>query len=127
MLVGSSWNLVGQAGWVPWIKPWSNHAWLGFWHFTAIGLPILITVITGFGFTWGGIRDIRALFRSLKAGRIDDADNGTVHAHKPYCPGFSPVPSTPTSNHSKSAEARWPATSWQPIPIIAPVKCRPLP
>lgn len=84
MLLGSAWNLLGQSGLVPWIRPWSNQAWLGFWHLTAIGLPILITVITGLWFTWGGIHDIRALFRSLKTYQIDDSDNGTVKEHKPF-------------------------------------------
>jgi solute:Na+ symporter, SSS family len=84
MIVGTSWNLLGQSGLVPWIKPWTNDAWLGFWHVTAIGLPILITIVTGLWFTWGGIHDIRALFRSLKTYKIDDSDNGTVKEHKPY-------------------------------------------
>jgi solute:Na+ symporter, SSS family len=84
MLLGTAWNLLGHSGAVSWIKPWSNSAWLGFWHVTAIGLPILITVITGLWFTWGGIHDIRALFRSLKTYQIDDSDNGTVKKHKPF-------------------------------------------
>lgn len=84
MIVGTSWNLLGQSGLVSWIKPWTNGAWLGFWHVTAIGLPVLITVVTGLWFTWGGIHDIRALFRSLKTYQIDDSDNGTVKDHKPY-------------------------------------------
>jgi SSS family solute:Na+ symporter len=84
MIFGTAWNLIGESGLVPWIHPWSNDAWLGFWHVTAIGLPILITVITGLWFTWGGIHDIRALFRSLKSYKIDDSDNGTVKEHKPY-------------------------------------------
>lgn len=84
MILGTAWNLVGQWGWVSWIKPWSNSVWLGFWHTTAIGLPILITIITGLWFTWGGIRDIRALFRSLATYKIDDSDNGTVEKHRPF-------------------------------------------
>lgn len=84
MLIGTGWNLLGQSGIVSWIKPWPNEVWLGFWHVTAIGLPILITIVTGLWFTWGGIHDIRALFRSLKSYKIDDSDNGTVKDHKPY-------------------------------------------
>jgi len=84
MIVGTAWNLLGQSGLVSWIHPWSNPAWINFWHVTAIGLPILITVITGLWFTWGGIHDIRALFRSLKTYQIDNTDNGTVREHKPY-------------------------------------------
>ncbi|AHF91564.1 sodium:proline symporter [Opitutaceae bacterium TAV5] len=84
MLIGTAWNLVGQAGWVSWIKPWTNAGWLGFWHVTAIGLPCVITVVTGIWFTWGGLHDIRKLFRSLAGYKIDDSDNGTVEQHKPY-------------------------------------------
>ena len=84
MIIGTSWNLLGQSGLVSWIKPWPNSTWLGFWHVTAIGLPVFITVITGLWFTWGGIHDIRALFRSLKTYKIDDSDNGTVKEHKPF-------------------------------------------
>ena len=84
MLIGTGWNLLGQSGVVSWIKPWPDGVWLGFWHITAIGLPILITVVTGLWFTWGGIHDIRALFKSLKTYQIDDSDNGTVKNHKPY-------------------------------------------
>ncbi|MFA6959722.1 MAG: sodium:proline symporter [Opitutaceae bacterium] len=84
MLVGTAWNLIGFAGWVSWIKPWSNTTWLSYWHVTSIGLPMLMTVVTGLWFTWGGVHDIRALFRSLKTYEIDDTDNGTVKQHKPY-------------------------------------------
>lgn len=51
---------------------------------TAIGLLIFFTVVTGVWFTWGGIHDIRALFRSLRGYKIDDSDNGTVKEHKPF-------------------------------------------
>ncbi|MGE9296693.1 MAG: sodium:solute symporter family protein, partial [Puniceicoccales bacterium] len=84
MLIGTSWNLIGIWGVVGWIKPWTNDDWLGFWHVIAIGLPVMITVITGIWFTWGGLRDIRSLFRSLKTYQIDDSDNGTVEDHRPY-------------------------------------------
>ena len=30
---------------------------------------------------WGGIKDIRALFRSLEARKRDDLDNGMVEGH----------------------------------------------
>lgn len=84
MLSGTAWNLIGQSGWISWIKPWSNQTWVTYWHIKAIGLPILFTVVTGLWFTWGGLHDIRALFRSLKSYKIDDSDNGTVRDHKPY-------------------------------------------
>ncbi|EIP97767.1 Na+/proline symporter [Opitutaceae bacterium TAV1] len=82
MALGSLWNVIGQSGRVSWIKPWSNDAWLGFWHVAAIGLPCVITVVTGIWFTWGGLHDILALFRSLRRYKVDDTDNGTVQKHK---------------------------------------------
>ncbi len=84
MVVGTAWNLIGFAGWVPWIQPWSNQAWLSYWHITCIGLAIVITVVTAIWFTWGGFHDIRALFRSLKAYKVDDSDNGRVKSHEPF-------------------------------------------
>lgn len=47
-------------------------------------ITCLITVVTGIWFTWGGIRDIRRLFRSFAGYKIDDTDNGTVEQHKPW-------------------------------------------
>ena len=79
-LLGTLWTVIGHSGLVSWIKPWSNSSWISFWNVAAIGLPIVITVITSIWFTWGGIRDIRALFRSLKTYKVDDADNGMVKA-----------------------------------------------
>ncbi|HEY0944174.1 MAG TPA: sodium:proline symporter [Opitutaceae bacterium] len=94
MLVGTGWNLLGAAGFVPWLRPWSNEAWLGFWHVTSFALPILIAVVTGLWFTWGGLRDLRALFRSLRTYRVDHADNGTVQDqdHKPRTEQPEPLP-----------------------------------
>jgi SSS family solute:Na+ symporter len=84
MVLGTAWQAVGAAGLVSWIKPWSNEGWLAFWHFTSFALPILLSVITGLWFTWGGLRDLRALFRSLSTYKIDASDNGTVKEHKPF-------------------------------------------
>lgn len=84
IILGTAWNLVGQWGWIPWIKPWSNDFWLAYWHVKAIGLPIMFTVVTGLWFTWGGVHDIRKLFRDLSGYKVDDSDNGTVEQHKPW-------------------------------------------
>lgn len=78
MLVGTAWNAIGRAGVISWIQPWPKDVWLGFWHITSIGLPLLITITTAVWFTWGGFRDIRRLFKSLKNATVDDSDNGTV-------------------------------------------------
>ncbi len=68
-LVMLVWNL---------IWPWNNESWLSFFHFTGISLPVFFAVITGIWFTWGGLRDIRDLFRRLRAQKVNALDDGTV-------------------------------------------------
>ena len=72
-LVGTAWNL---------ISPWSLPVWINFWHVVAIGLPILLAVVTGIWFTWGGVRDTRDLFRRLRHQKINPLDDGTVVGHQ---------------------------------------------
>jgi SSS family solute:Na+ symporter len=72
MVSGSIWNL---------ISPWPLSAWSKFWHVFGIGAPIAFSVITGVWFTWGGIRDIRLLFRRLAVEKVNHLDDGTVVAH----------------------------------------------
>ena len=70
---GSVWNL---------ISPWPDSAWSVFWHIAAVGLPVFISVVTAVWFTWGGVRDIRALFRHLRLQKVDHRDDGTVVSHR---------------------------------------------
>lgn len=72
-LVGSVWNLAA---------PWPLGAWSGFWHVTSIALPIGFAVVTAVWFTWGGLRDIRALFRRLREQTVNHLDDGTVVGHR---------------------------------------------
>lgn len=72
-VVGGGWNL---------IAPWPDSAWSRFWHVAAIGLPVFISVVTAVWFTWGGVRDIRALFRHLRQQKINHLDDGTVAGHQ---------------------------------------------
>lgn len=71
-VIGSLWNLV---------SPWPVSAWSTYWHITSIGLPIVISIVTALWFTWGGVRDIRALFRHLREERVCPMDDGTVINH----------------------------------------------
>jgi solute:Na+ symporter, SSS family len=63
------------------IAPWPDSTWSVFWHISAVGLPVFISVVTAIWFTWGGVRDIRALFQRLAAQKIDHRDDGTVVGH----------------------------------------------
>jgi SSS family solute:Na+ symporter len=69
MVIGSVWNL---------IAPWPVSVWSSYWLIAGVGVPVLMTFITGIWFTWGGVRDIRSLFARLKASAVDDRDDGTV-------------------------------------------------
>lgn len=72
-VVGSVWNL---------IAPWPLPVWSTFWHIVGIGIPIVVTVVTSLWFTWGGIHDMRALFRRLRQEKINPLDNGMVINHQ---------------------------------------------
>ncbi len=72
-LIGSIWNL---------FDPWSIASWSLFWHIASVGLPVIIAVVTAVWFTWGGLRDIRDLFRRLEQEKVNHLDDGTVRAHQ---------------------------------------------
>ncbi|HEX2860104.1 MAG TPA: sodium:proline symporter [Lacunisphaera sp.] len=74
VLIGTAWNF---------ISPWSEAAWSRYWRITAIGAPIVVAVVTGIWFTWGATRDLRDLFRRLRAAQFDPADNGVVAPKDP--------------------------------------------
>lgn len=73
VILGSIWNLVA---------PWPTSVWITYWHIVGIVLPVLIAVVTGVWFTWGGIRDMRRLFASLRLERVNPLDDGTVVDHR---------------------------------------------
>jgi SSS family solute:Na+ symporter len=70
--LGALWNF---------IAPWPTSVWITYWHITGIGVPICISFITAIWFTWGGVRDIRSLFRHLQEERVCHSDDGTVFNH----------------------------------------------
>ena len=85
MLFGWSlfWFLVFMAGTLwNWVAPWPAGAWSTYWHITGIGLPIFLATVTGIWFTWGGLRDMRSLFRRLRQIRENPLDDGTVVNHQ---------------------------------------------
>lgn len=70
---GTVWNL---------LAPWPLSAWSAYWHFAGIGVPIFIAFVTAIWFTWGGVRDIRSLFRHLREQKVNHLDDGTVVGHQ---------------------------------------------
>jgi hypothetical protein len=63
---------------------WSRYDswWLGFWH-TKIWIELSVAVVVIVWFTIGGVRDIRALLRTLSERDRDDADDGFVSRTTP--------------------------------------------
>ncbi len=68
--------LIGSVCHLLW--PWSISTWLRYWHVTGIVVPIMLSLVTGIWFTWGGARDIRSLFEHLKKEKICHWDDGRV-------------------------------------------------
>ena len=68
---GTVWNLV---------SPWPTSWWSQYWRVTAVLVPLIIGAGTAVWFTWGGLRDLRRLFRSLRTVQRDARDDGTVVA-----------------------------------------------
>jgi Na+/proline symporter len=73
VVVGTVWNM---------IAPWSLAVWSVFWHVVGFGIPVAVSVVTSIWFIWGGIRDMRSLFRRLRQERVNDLDDGTVVGHQ---------------------------------------------
>ncbi len=51
--------------------------WLGFWH-TKLWIELAVAVVVIVWFTYGGVRDVRALLRALDKKDRDDADDGFI-------------------------------------------------
>lgn len=69
MLVGTIWNL---------LAPWPTAVWAAYWRIAGYSLPALIVAVTAVWFTWGGLRDLRDLFRRLRDAKANPLDNGVV-------------------------------------------------
>ncbi len=72
------WHLAASAGLC---RPWNLQEWSDFYYITNLVIPSLSGIVTTVWFMWGGIKDIRALFRALEARKRDDLDNGMVEGH----------------------------------------------
>ncbi len=69
VMVGTAWNL---------IAPWPTVWWTNYWFIYSVALPMLFGAITSVWFTWGGVTDLRLLFKRLSEERVDAYDDGTV-------------------------------------------------
>lgn len=69
---------VGITSWNIWVKRWPLSYWSTYWWVYIIVLPLIIGVLTTVWFTWGVLRDMRRLFRTLKEAKRDERDDGTV-------------------------------------------------
>lgn len=61
---------------------WSNEAWADYFWIMGILFPLVVGVITSVWFTWGGVRDLRLLFRRLAVAQRDELDDGRVIDHR---------------------------------------------
>ena len=63
---------------------WSEKGWFNFWRYYSLPVALLVGAVTTVWFTWGATRDLRRLFRSLRASHARDdsaterEDNGFV-------------------------------------------------
>jgi solute:Na+ symporter, SSS family len=59
------------------VKPFSDDTWVSIWLAWTLFVGVM-GVVTTIWFLWGGLGDLRKLFRDLKISRRDDLDDGTV-------------------------------------------------
>jgi len=57
---------------------WPKEWWGWYFYLTSLIIPGLIAVVSTVWFMWGGIRDLKQLFRDLESRKIDNNDNGQV-------------------------------------------------
>ncbi|MDD2709483.1 MAG: sodium:proline symporter [Verrucomicrobiae bacterium] len=60
---------------------WPLQWWSVYWYIHSIIIPLILGAITTVWFTWGGIRDLKHLFQTLKVIKRDERDDGTVVNH----------------------------------------------
>ena len=60
---------------------WGAKQWGDYFFVTTVAVPAVAGVVTSIWFTWGGIKDLRRLFRDLETRVRDDLDNGMVEGH----------------------------------------------
>jgi len=71
-VIVSIWNIFHR-----WPLSW----WSKYWHIAAILMPLTVGIVTTVWFTWGGVRDLRRMFKALRIVGRDARDDGTVVGH----------------------------------------------
>jgi SSS family solute:Na+ symporter len=72
-LIAAGWNLL--------IGRWSAQGWFDWWVWNSVYVAAFVGAITTVWFTWGGVRDLGRLFRSLKSYERNVLDDGRVIGH----------------------------------------------
>lgn len=63
------------------ISPWPAEYWAKYFLWTMLIVPCAAATVTTVWFLWGGIRDMKALFRDLDARKRNALDNGMVEGN----------------------------------------------
>lgn len=61
---------------------WTGVGWANYFRFVGIWMPLAVGVVTSIWFTWGGVRDLRRLFRRLAEMNRNVLDDGRVIGHQ---------------------------------------------
>jgi SSS family solute:Na+ symporter len=103
------WFLVFVVGsiWYLW-RPWSLETWGRYWFINSILLPMVVGVITSVWLTWGGVRDLRRLFRDLRACKPNALDDGMVVNHHNLDEVVNGTPATRAPADARAAAGRQP-------------------
>lgn len=64
-------------------SPWPSEYWGNYFRIVSVIVPGILAAFTTVWFCWGGIRDLRRMFRDLAERQCDDADDGRVPAKPP--------------------------------------------
>lgn len=75
------WAYVTVIQFVPALR-WSDQTWADYFWIMGIVFPLFVGVITSVWFTWGGVRDLRRMFRSLSTQQRNALDDGRVVNHQ---------------------------------------------
>jgi solute:Na+ symporter, SSS family len=68
-VIVTTWNL---------IRPWPTSWWVNWTLWTSVIITFVICIATTIWFTWGGLRDLRLLFRRLETLTVNELDDGRV-------------------------------------------------